>query len=165
MMIGHTNDAQDILQETLLAAYEGLPRFEGRAAVRTWLVGILTRQVALNRRQKAARRTTSLDAHREDADESNSSSAIEPTVKSSISATDARLDLMELMARLNDEHRQVLILRELVGLTYDEIADLLDLPRGTVESRLFRARQMLREVAEPASNKPQGPARPERGVR
>ena len=149
MMIGNTTDAQDIVQETLLAAFQGMAKFEGRSQVKTWLVSILVRQVALSRRQKAQRKTTSLDAMRE-ADEvsgSRVSSKAEPAVASAVAGIDARLDLMEAMATLSDEHREVVVLRELCGLTYDEIAELLGVPRGTVESRLFRARQMLREVA------------------
>ena len=149
MMIGNTTDAQDIVQETLLAAFQGMAKFEGRSQVKTWLVSILVRQVALSRRQKAQRKTTSLDAMRE-ADEvsgARTSSKAEPAVASAVAGIDARLDLMEAMATLSDEHREVVVLRELCGLTYDEIAELLGVPRGTVESRLFRARQMLREVA------------------
>jgi RNA polymerase sigma factor (sigma-70 family) len=145
MMIGNTIDAQDIVQETLLAAFSGLRKFEGRAAVKTWLVGILVRQVAVCRRGKGKRRAVSLDVV-VDGDSSGERAkprAAEPSVKSEVGAIDARLDLMEMMAKLSDEHREVVVLRELVGLTYEEIADLLGVPRGTVESRLFRARREL----------------------
>jgi len=149
MMIGNTADAQDIVQETLLAAFEGLKRFEGRSAVRTWMIGILVRQVAAARRSRSLRKTASLDAMRDAAEEQGGASPHEPSVRSAEASTDARLDLMELMARLTDEHREVIVLRELVGLSYDEIAELLNVPRGTVESRLFRARQELK-AAGPA---------------
>src|SRR5690606_14453792 len=60
------------------------------------------------------------------------------------SAADARLDLATMLQGLSMEHRTVLVLRELQGMTYEEIAATLQVPRGTVESRLFRAREELR---------------------
>ena len=56
-----------------------------------------------------------------------------------------RADVQAMLASLSDDHRQVLVLRELDGLSYDEIAAVLNVPRGTVESRIFRARQQIKE--------------------
>ncbi|MCX5662305.1 MAG: RNA polymerase sigma factor [Planctomycetota bacterium] len=137
---GNAADAQDIVQETLLGAYRGLARFDGRSAVRTWLVGILVRQAALLKR-RAGRPTVSLDAVK-----------VEPVAGGSGGeAADARLDLAALLAALSPEHREVIVLRELEGLSYDQIGELLGIARGTVESRLFRARQALRGIAEDGS--------------
>jgi RNA polymerase sigma-70 factor (ECF subfamily) len=58
---------------------------------------------------------------------------------------DAKLDVERLLNALSAEHREVIVLRELQGFSYDEIAEALGIPRGTVESRLFRARQVLKE--------------------
>jgi len=60
-------------------------------------------------------------------------------------ALDVRMDLLEVLSGLSPEHREVVVLRELEGMSYDEIAGVLGVPRGTVESRLFRAREKLRE--------------------
>lgn len=145
MMTGNENDAQDLLQETLLASYEGLPRFEGRASLSTWMTGIMMRQASLMRRKSAKRRAmSSLDspALRE-----------QPMAGGHAQArVDARLDLVTLMGMLSAEHREVLVLRELEGMTYEEIARVIEQPRGTVESRLSRARHALRELARSEMN-------------
>jgi RNA polymerase sigma-70 factor (ECF subfamily) len=59
---------------------------------------------------------------------------------------DVRMDIAAVLRRLPQEHRVVIVLREIQSMTYDEIAAALGVPRGTVESRLFRARQKLREI-------------------
>ena len=64
---------------------------------------------------------------------------------SATSATDAKLDLAKMLKALTAEHRQIIVLRELEGMSYDEMAKALDVPRGTVESRLHRARAVLKE--------------------
>ncbi len=144
VMAGNYTDSQDLVQETLLGAYEGLPGFEARSSVKTWLTGIMIRQASLQRRRGSrSRQMGSLDHP----------NAGEPAdirrgpAGSETARSDAKLDLMTLMARLSDEHREVLALRELQGLSYEEIAQMTGQPRGTVESRLFRARQALKELA------------------
>lgn len=141
VMLHHAADAQDVVQETLIAAFEQLHRFEGRSTVRTWLVGILIRQAAHHRRKHRRHRMASLDVLTQDvADRPRSAS-------SPVTQLDARLDVATLLARLSPEHRQVLVLRELEGMSYDDMAEVLGLPRGTIESRLFRARQAMKETA------------------
>jgi RNA polymerase sigma-70 factor (ECF subfamily) len=133
-MLGHADDAQDAVQETFLGAFRGLDGFRGHASVRTWLCRILVRQVARLRRRAASHRTMPLDPTGEQAD---------PAVPDPTAASDARLDVAELLGRLVPEHRDVLVLREIQGMTYEQIAAALEVPRGTVESRLFRARQAM----------------------
>lgn len=141
MMTGNENDAQDLLQETLLAVYEGLPRFEGRSSVNTWMTGIMMRQASRARRRDVRHRSmVSLE----------SPAVAEPAAdsrSSDITRSDARMDLFALMQHLSAEHRDVLVLREIQALSYDEIAQMLDVPRGTVESRLSRARHALKQLA------------------
>jgi RNA polymerase sigma-70 factor (ECF subfamily) len=139
MMISNTQDAQDIVQETLLAAFQGLSRFEGRSSFKTWTTGILMRQVALHIRSRKPRPISlSHPTGPQPADPAQANQSLR---------VDAKLDLAGLLSRLSDEHREVLVLRELQGFSYDEMADVLKLPRGTVESRLSRARAALKAVA------------------
>jgi RNA polymerase sigma-70 factor, ECF subfamily len=140
MMTGNAADAQDLVQETFLGAYQQLRRFEGRASVRTWLIAILLKQIASHHRRSSYRKTLSLD--------SPAATTSEPTAAASTNQSDAKLDLTQLLDQLEADHKQVLLLREIEGLSYDQIAQLLAIPRGTVESRLFRARQALREQAQ-----------------
>lgn len=146
IMTGNYNDAQDLVQETLFAAYQALPGFENRSTVKTWLTGIMVRQSSLARRKKARSKMDSLDhaSASEPVDRS-------PSVAHGVAQSDAKLDLMTLMQTLSVEHREVIVLRELEGLSYDEIAKLINQPRGTVESRLFRARHALKQLAQAAS--------------
>lgn len=138
-LVSNAADAQDVVQETLLAAYQQVGRFEGRSSVRTWMVGILVRQAALHHRESSRRRVIPISPELADNDRG-------AATKDATGRADAKMDVARALASLSQEHREVLVLRELDGLTYDEIAAALKLPRGTIESRLFRARQALREV-------------------
>jgi RNA polymerase sigma-70 factor, ECF subfamily len=131
-LTGHSTDAEDVVQETFVAVINS--KFRGESAVRTWLVQILIRRAAMLRRSRR-RSTTSLEG-------SNDASAV-PARGSG--GSDAKLDLAVMLQALSVEHRQVIVLRELEGMSYDEMAIALGVPRGTVESRLHRARNELRE--------------------
>ena len=137
-------DAEDLLQETLVAAYRGLKNFAGRSSVRTWLLTILTRKAFKSlHRSRHSRNTLSIDAvdgsrNPEDADAA--------MVKyGATTRVEQRLDVMEVLKSLSPPHREVLMLREIQGLSYEEIAAILGVPRGTVDSRLARARAEFRE--------------------
>jgi RNA polymerase sigma-70 factor (ECF subfamily) len=126
-------DAEDVVQETLLGALRRVGAFQGRASVRTWLTRILVNQVSKFRRSRRVRVAESLD-HADCAD----------ARPGPATAAERRLDLMTMLDVLSDDHRQVIVLREQEGMSYQEIASALGVPRGTVESRLFRARQELK---------------------
>jgi len=145
-LIGNRPDAEDVVQETLVGAVKGLASFEGRASVKTWLTKILVRQIARHRRTK---RPESLDGKTV-----GQTSSASVDAKDNLAARDApgpamqverRIDVQTMLQTLSMEHREVLVLRELQGLSYDEIAEALEVPRGTVESRLHRAREQLRQ--------------------
>lgn len=134
LSLGHRKaDAEDLMQDTFVAAMEGVARFERRASVRTWLTSILIRQASRRRRYLSLRVTEVLD-------ESG-----HPAEQRASQKQEQRLDVQAMLDSLSPDHRTVLMLRELQGLSYDEIAAMLHIPRGTVESRLFRARNLLRE--------------------
>lgn len=131
-------DAEDIVQETFAGAFVAIGRFNGRSSVKTWLSRILTRQAARawnkSRRSRAA---VTLDGETEIGAPSLSTA-------STATAVDRKIDLAAMLQKLSPEHRQVLVLREMEGLSYIEIAEHLGVPQGTVESRLHRARADLR---------------------
>ena len=136
-LTGNAADAEDLVQETLVGALGG--RFRGESSVRTWLVRILTNQAGMLRRRPWKR------AGHVGLDETPSPAAPGTAAGSGPGGADAKLDLSTMLAALTLEHRQVLVLREIEGLSYEEIAEALHVPRGTVESRLFRAREDLRK--------------------
>ena len=136
-LLGNTADAEDVLQETLLGAYKHIGQFQGRASVKTWLTKILVRQVSKVYRSRRVRRAESLA----DAEEQNLDP---PSPRGGSVNVDRRVDVQAMLQTLSEEHREIVALRELQGLSYDEIAEVLAIPQGTVESRLHRARQQLK---------------------
>ena len=135
-MSGNAADAEDLVQETFAATLQS--HFRGEAAVRTWLVQILVRRAAMLRRGRKHPAIAGRIGLSDDA-------APATPRPSGVAATDAKLDLAAMLNGLSPEHRQVIVLREVEGLSYEEIATTLSIPRGTVESRLHRARAELRQ--------------------
>jgi RNA polymerase sigma-70 factor, ECF subfamily len=140
-LCGNATDAEDLVQETLVAALTST--FRGESKVRTWLVQILVRRSALLRRSRKRQHGETL-AHAVGATLGDDTRP-RPAASTAVSATDAKLDLARMLEALTPEHRQIIVLRELEGMSYDEMAAALNVPRGTVESRLHRARAVLKE--------------------
>jgi len=135
-LVGNATDAEDVVQEAFAGAFRGAAKFEGRSAVKSWLTRIVITQAAKFWRSRRGRRDQSLEG--DVAGETGSDA-------SGSSAVDAKMDLTASLQKLSEEHRQVLVLREMDGMAYEEIAEVLGVPRGTVESRLFRARAELKK--------------------
>jgi RNA polymerase sigma-70 factor (ECF subfamily) len=147
-LAGNSADAEDLVQECLAGAFRGLDRFEGRSSVKTWLTRILVTQVARWRRSRRGKTALSIQAMDsghggdnggETADWVGASSGTDPA-----DHVGRQVDVQAALRTLSAEHREVLVLREFQGLAYEEIAEVLGVPRGTVESRLHRARAELR---------------------
>jgi RNA polymerase sigma-70 factor (ECF subfamily) len=134
---GDAHDAEDLVQETFLGAFR--TKFRGESSLRTWLVKILMRRAGMLRRWHG--RQPKIETF----DESREQTPVEQPGKNQGSSADAKMDLTKMLEALSPEHRQVIILRELQGLSYEEMAEALGVPRGTVESRLHRAREELRK--------------------
>jgi len=146
-LLGDREEALDLSQEVFLRVFRTLHRFRGQSALRTWIFRIVVNQVRnrqrwWNRRQRAHQ--VSLDDHIRDHGEI--------VLGADASTPDRELTRKELGLRLRAaihglpfEQRTALVLREVEGLRYEEIAFSLGLPVGTVKSRLTRARQTLRE--------------------
>jgi RNA polymerase sigma-70 factor (ECF subfamily) len=139
-MIGSHEDAADAAQDAFLQAYTKLDSFRGDSKFYTWLYRIAM-NVALSRRRR--RRTMASIDHAKEAignEPLDSGESPEEVVISQENIEHVRVGLDQLA----DEHRQVLVLREIEGFSYEEIADVLSIPLGTVRSRIFRARDELR---------------------
>src|SRR4051794_39695709 len=157
--------AADLVQEPVVGAYRGLKHFAGRSSVKTWLLQILTRQAAKAwHRNRHARRTLSLSGGTEDSGGGGATTVADDAAvgrsgageSGPAAAVEKRLDVMDVLRNLSPPHREILVLREMRQLSYDQIAQVLGVPRGTVESRLSRARAEFRQRYEPDES----PARP-----
>ncbi len=131
-IVGNAADAEDVVQETFTAAFAGISKFRGESSLKTWLMQILVRQSARVQRSRGRRLTIGIEN-------------AEQPVHDPGPAAESRLDVIEMLQKLSAEHREVIVLRELQSMSYEEMAQTLKIPRGTVESRLHRARQELRE--------------------
>lgn len=140
--------ALDLTQEVFMKAWRGLARFEGQSAFYTWLYRIGRNVVTSAARYDAARPKirVSLD---DGGDDEGRRGAPEPTAESEAPEAAAigeeeRQAVRQAIADLPEEAREIVVLRDLAGHAYEEIAEMLDIPVGTVRSRLHRARQELR---------------------
>ncbi len=136
-LVGNAADAEDVVQEALCGALRTLRGFQGRSSVKTWLTSMVVRQAAKCHRTRARHKVAPLDELRR-------GTAPSALPAGATAGADLRLDVQGVLGALSAEHREVIVLREFQGYSYDEIADILSVPRGTVESRLYRARQDLR---------------------
>ena len=135
---GDEQDALDATQDALLAIVRGLPRYDGRAAFSTWAYRVTTNACLdeLRRRRRRARPVAPDTAFDHlDADE--------PGAPASDQSSVDRLAIDDALRALSPEFRAAVVLRDQLGLDYAEIADVLDLPPGTVRSRIARGRRAL----------------------
>ena len=140
-VVGHAEDARDIVQEALVQAFVKLESFRRRSAFYTWLYRIAFNVAMTQRRRR--RPTVSIDHAKE-------TSNMEPPddddgPAEAMERKERCRQVRQAIGRLAAEHRTVLVLREIDGCCYETISDILDLPLGTVRSRLHRARLQLRE--------------------
>ena len=128
-------DAEDAAQEAVISIVRALPGFDGRSAVRTWAYRIAT-NAALDELRRRSRRPEPVDI-----DESTIRS--EAGVRSIDDDVGDRLDIDSALADLAPEFRAAVVLRDLIGMEYADIAATLDVPVGTVRSRIARGRSRL----------------------
>lgn len=142
-MCGNEEDAWDVAQEAFLAAWRGLPAFRGEAGFSTWLYRLVSNaSIDHLRRTKRQRGETPLDDEQLGLDVPDAG----PGPQEAAEGAELQAAVAEGLARLSDNHRQVLVLREIQGLSYEEIAGMLALDLGTVKSRISRARGALRKI-------------------
>ena len=145
-VLANPEDALDATQEALIAVARGISSFDGRSAFTTWLYRVAT-NAALDELRRRARRPTPVEDLPEPA---AASTGMEDRVG-------ARLDVDAALAQLPEEFRVAVVLRDLCDLDYAEIAAVLDIPPGTVRSRIARGRAALGEVL---GNRPTDAVRP-----
>jgi RNA polymerase sigma-70 factor (ECF subfamily) len=137
-LLGNRSDAEDVAQEAFLRAFRSLQTFRGQSSFRTWLFQIAINAARTFRRTREGRHEDpGGGAH--DFDKSAGPESMERSVI-------ARDQVRRALATLPDKLREAVVLRDVDGLDYREIADTLAIPMGTVESRIFRGRARLRQA-------------------
>jgi RNA polymerase sigma-70 factor (ECF subfamily) len=148
-LAGAPDDARDLVQASALKALGAKNVPDDALAYRTWLFRIL-RNTWIDECRRRARQPTSWDALEQDGTASGND-AWHPDVSSIEKRLFNRLAVREGLARIAPDHREVLVLVDMAGFTYKEVAELLEVPIGTVMSRVSRARKrLLQALEEPA---------------
>jgi len=152
-MTGNPDDAADLTQEAFLNAWRGLGKFGGQSAFSTWLYRLAANAcIDFLRREK---RRTALSMTLEDGEDEDYQADLPDerwAPERELERGETRRALQEGLRALSPEHRQVLLLRETEGLSYQEIAQVLDLEEGTVKSRIARARMALKDYLQKSGN-------------
>lgn len=143
--VGDYNDAHDIVQQAFLNAYRNLATFKEESNLGTWLYRIAFNQSVSFFRSRSRKRAVSFDGR---AGESDTETGFEPAAVADPSAGTERAELRDriqaALQTLDDESRRIVILREFEGCDYAEIARVMQVPIGTVRSKLHRARLALK---------------------
>jgi len=152
-VMGDEEQARDVVQAAFLKAYRSLDRFEGRSSFYTWFYRVVMNLcIDAKRRQPPGRMVEWDEGHALEAPVGTGLDAVDPARQLASGPADdlERAELRETLQRaieaLPDDARQTLILREVDGLSYSEIAKLLGIPKGTVMSRLHHARRRVRAL-------------------
>lgn len=148
-MCGNGEDASDVAQDAFLAAWKGLPSFRGEAGFSTWLYRLVSNAAIDHlRRTKHQRLSVSLDDEELNLDAPDTA----PGPQESAEGAELQHAVRDGLNALGDDHRTVLVMREVQCLSYEEIARALDIDLGTVKSRISRARTALRKILIKSGN-------------
>ena len=133
--MGNEHDARDVAQDALVKAYRARHSYDPARPFSPWLYTIV---------RNACRDALARRGHREHpALEADQVASPGPTPLAALSAAEAQTRIRDGMRRLSEEHREILVMRHFEDLSYSEMAEILNVPRGTVMSRLYRARKAL----------------------
>ena len=150
-MLQQYDEANEITQETFLAAWQGLPGFRGDARFSTWLHRIAynccLKQLEQRKRDKALQVALQAEQALESSDR-------DKCADTELDAHDRQALIREHLSHLPAKYRIVLILRHLQDMTYEEMAEILTMPIGTIKTHLFRARNLLKERLQSLDREP-----------
>ncbi len=142
-MTRNTADAEEVTQDAFLKVYRSLNRFENRSSFKTWVY-----RIAMNSALDFCRRRSAEAGKRVEFESQDHAGASSPEALSSLAREDAKKKLEQFLETLNEDQRACILLREVEGLNYREIADVLDININTVRSRLKRARETMTMYAK-----------------
>ena len=160
-MVRDVDLVPDIAQETFIRAYRAIPQFRGEAAFYTWLyrIAVNTAKKALGELKRDPLVTESARAIRDDDDETSRTEnelSDGETPESVLASKQVAIAVNSAIDALSEDLRQAITLREIEGLSYEEIAEVMKCPIGTVRSRIFRAREAIAARLRPLLDARQG---------
>jgi len=155
-MVSHRDDAAEVLQDAMLKIIKNIDKFRGDAKFSTWSTRIVMNQSISHLRKRRVRKAGSLEAAGSGRDGDSAGAMLrnrladegEPGPSARVEHEEMVEHLRAALARIDEQFRCVIVLRDLEGLDYQQVAEALDVPLGTVKSRLFRARLALRQEME-----------------
>jgi RNA polymerase sigma-70 factor (ECF subfamily) len=155
-MVRDSDDLEDIAQETFIKAYRALPQFRGDAAFYTWLyrIAVNTAKNFLVARGKAMRTVSEQAVNDDDEPDERLLAQDIATPETELLSKQVAIAVNEAVDALPEELRQAITLREMEGMSYEEIAEYMACPIGTVRSRIFRAREAIASKLRPILGTP-----------
>jgi RNA polymerase sigma-70 factor (ECF subfamily) len=141
-LLGNQADAADAAQNAMISAVRGLARFDGHAAFGTWLYRIAT-NAALDELRRRSRRPLLADQRATGDADLVADRMVDPGADGAYGTVDDRMLIGPALATIRDDYRAAVVLRDVADLDYAEIAEVLDIPPGTVRSRIARGRAAL----------------------
>ena len=150
-MLGDTADAADSTQEVFLKAFRGIRTFRRGSSLKTWLYRIAVREALNNRRwfKRHLQRNVSIDAESEEGFAPVEVQDITASPYEQMATHEIQAAVQDALQEIPEVFRSAVILRDLEGLSYEEVAEVLDCSVGTVKSRILRGRRTLKELLEP----------------
>jgi RNA polymerase sigma-70 factor (ECF subfamily) len=150
-MLGDTSDAADGSQEVFLKAFRGICKFRQGSSLKTWLYRIAIREALNHKRwfKRHLQKNVSIDAQPEEGHAAIEIEDLGATPFEQLASREIQIAVQHALQEVPDVFRTAVILRDLEGLSYEEVAEVLECSVGTVKSRILRGRRALRQVLEP----------------
>ncbi|MCX7921299.1 MAG: sigma-70 family RNA polymerase sigma factor [Clostridia bacterium] len=147
-MIGNHDDASELAQEVFIRVYKSIKSFKEESSFSTWIYRITSNVCLDELRRRKNKKVISLDEDikAEDGDIKRQVEDDKPTPDMVVENKEMRKAVNDAINTLSADHRMVVVMRDIQGLSYDEIAKVLKCPEGTVKSRINRARQELKQI-------------------
>ncbi|MBI3823845.1 MAG: sigma-70 family RNA polymerase sigma factor [Planctomycetes bacterium] len=144
-LVDNADDARDVVQEAFLHAYQSLPSFKGDSLFFTWLYRIaVNAAISMKRKQRPTLRIHPGGEEKNTIDPVDTSETNRPGHAMEMAEDERRVH--DALSKLSAEHRAVLVMKDMDGIKYEEMAEILGVPVGTIRSRLHRARLEIRDL-------------------
>ena len=150
-MLGDTSDAADGSQEVFLKAFRGIRKFRQGSSLKTWLYRIAIREALNHKRwfKRHLQKNVSIDAEPKEGHAAIEIEDVGATPFEQLASREIQIAVHHALQEVPDVFRTAVILRDLEGLSYDEVSEVLECSVGTVKSRILRGRRALRQILEP----------------